>query len=552
MACAMAGCTFLAKSDWKQCETNQDCVDYAADSPDLVGTTCNNNVCSRPDTNLGGCQSNAQCTEQLNTPAICKAPATGQECTTLLSEDCTLIGESNVTNDDVIIVGVMDMRSGPTAQYQEWSQAHFCAFDMVNKWFDKYASGLPGVGASGRRPMAALTCDENKNPARVLKHLIDEVGVKMVGGPSISNDVLKYVPQYKDRNVAFLSVTAGSPLILDMDDNGLFWAVTPNDASIMFSFAPFTQFAEARVRAQNENHDVKVALLIGSDAVSQGMGKVLVEDNALVYNNGKTAASQIDAGTFRQINLCDTFENANCDDSPTVPALGMYAPDIVILITPDETWVSKYMDQVESVIKPIWLLPRLDDLIITYMQSGTGAADLPSRVLAEDFPQDASPVFNTFKSAYIAECPEHTPEGNPQIPNFPWMTENAYDGAFLMHYAYLAAGNYKRPTAQLGGQDFVKALLALAPAGSGTEGEKLDLLSSKIEKTLNTLISGAPVNVTGASSPLDFETTLKSPIRPMDIFCIDPGASPSDIAWASTGLSYDPETKSLTGTYSCP
>jgi hypothetical protein len=400
--------------------------------------------------------------------------------------------------------------------------------------------------------MAMLTCDENKDPARVLKHLIDEVGVTMVSGPSISNDVLEFVPEYKDRNVLFLSATAGSPDILDMDDNGLFWAITPNDASIMLSFTPFVQFAEARVRAQNENNDVKVALLLGGDAVSQGMGKVLVEDDALVYNNGKTASAQIDAGTFRQINLCDTFDNPDCDDSPTVPGLGTYAPDIVILITPDETWVTKYMDQVESVVQPIWLLPRQDDLILSYMASGTGAADLPSRVFCEDFPQDASPVFDKFKAAFIAECPEHTPDGNPQIPKFPWMTENAYDTAFLMHYAYLAAGNYKRPTAQLGGQDFVKALLALSPAGSGTEGQKLDVLSGKIGQTINTLISGAPVNLAGASSPLDFQPVLKSPTRPMQIYCIHPGTSPSEIAWQFTGLMFDTETNLFNGTYSCP
>src|SRR5262249_49390621 len=132
-----------------------------------------------------GCVSSEKCTEDNSgQPYICRK--VGDPCVSLLSEDCTNV-YGDYSDPNAIILGMVSSYSGDIVKTFMKTATHCTAQTMIAD-FDNNVVGLPS--AAGVRPLAVVACGEEADTERAAKHLIDDVGVKIVLGP-LFGDALK-------------------------------------------------------------------------------------------------------------------------------------------------------------------------------------------------------------------------------------------------------------------------------------------------------------------------------------------------------------------------
>lgn len=486
------------------------------------------------------CVSNAQCSKAMDGPAICPQP--GQACVSLVSADCPIV-LGDYEDERAIFVGLMASFSGPTPQHMEWAQAHRCAVEMAMDWWGE--NPLPLGGMSDRHPISIVLCDGHEGNDRSLDHLVNTVGVNIVGGPNFSRHVLTHAPELAANGVFMLSPTAGAPQLLEMADNQLFWSIQPNDAGFLPAYPALVAFAEKRVRENNGNQDVVVALLADGDSMSRGIAQVLIETESLIFNS-LPAARQ--TGTrFCPVYLCDSVTEPDCSNATSVDRLTNCDPDIVIYLGINLQWVELFMARVERAgTQPYWLFPFRDAEVLTQMRSGAFDAGMSGRVLALDWTNEENPTFAKFRASLAGACPEHVP---PAVDGFPPLAENYHDWVFLAHLLYLGGGNFRVAPDQLTGEDYASALVSLG----NPQVTAVELVSGSIPGLIRSLLEGERVDLLGASGVLDFDPQLGTPSRQGHVFCIRPGSEPPvTVSWASAGLTFESGSGQLNGKFLCP
>lgn len=486
------------------------------------------------------CISNAQCSKALDGPAICPQP--GQPCVSLISADCPIV-LGDYEDERAVFVGLMASFSGPTPQHREWARAHQCAVEMAMDWWGE--NPLPLGGSSDRHPVSMVLCDGNEGHERSLDHLVNTLGVRIVGGPNFSRHVLTRAPELAAKGVFMLSPTAGAPQLLEMADNQLFWSIQPNDASFLTAYPTLVAFAEKRVREDNGNRDVAVALLADGDSMSRGIAQNLIETESLIFN--ALSATRQTGTRFCPVYLCDSVTEPDCSNAASVSRLTDCDPDIVIYLAINLQWVELFMARVERAgTQPYWLFPFRDAEVLKQIRSGAFTADMPNRVLAIDWTNEQNPTFAKFKASFAGACSEHVP---PAVDGFPPLTENYYDWVFLAHLLYLGGGNFQAAPEQLTGEDYASALVSLG----GQPGTPVELVSGNIPGMIQSLVEGEKVDLHGASGALEFDPRLGTPSRQGEVFCISLGSEPpGTVSWASAGLAFEPGAGQFDGAFACP
>jgi hypothetical protein len=561
---ATGACNLFVNFEPGQCSSDADCVALAADDPSFAGLSCVDSVCAQPGTGpTGGCTSSEQCTkDNSGQPHVCRSP--GQPCTKLFSDDCLdVVGPFEDPN--VVLLGFLDKMRGNDFNVLV-GDTHQCGMQLAAKHFEAYAQGLPQFGGGPRRPVAYVVCDSDTDPVRAATHLVDAVGVQAIVGPNWSEDVVKLVPNVTaPAGVLVLSGAAGSPSLLGMADEGLFWSCIMNDDLGAFSLGALLGLTEKELRKDPDLKKIRVALVDWYDAVSRAIADKLVttlqfNGTSATDNLKDTSAECGPSSCFRRFDVPDPPEGSNTPDyGPTITKLADFNAHVVMLVTSNGSFVNDAMPLVETTDQaspaPMWLYYFDDPSLLGYALGSKAPADLYQRVLALRIVKGGS-LYDDFVANYAGHCPEVLDAVQKLAPgSFPPFVEYTYDATLMMSFAHLAAGNHKQPTELLTGKLLAGGLLKLSPYGADPSPAPIpyELRTNTLADIVSTLASGAQVDPQGVSGNLDFDPEYHSPIQKMEVICISPGTRfPNTAGWAPTGAVWDPKTQRLTGGHECP
>ena len=215
----LGSCSLVLEFD--ECRNDQDCTNAAGDAMvcNLDTKTCE----ARPDPSEVVCSDNATCTALFTEDeAICGASG---RCALLTSDECTdIVRPAATADEDIVWIGSILATSEPyTAAIVPIANAVQMAVDDFNA-----VTALP----DGRK-VGLIACNSGGDPdlaQAAAEHLIEEVGVPAIIGPSLSQEVLAVAPTAVASGTFLISPSATAASIADLDDSGLVWRTISSDA----------------------------------------------------------------------------------------------------------------------------------------------------------------------------------------------------------------------------------------------------------------------------------------------------------------------------------
>jgi len=340
-----------------------------------------------------------------------------------------------------------------------------------------------GGGVLGKK-IELKICDDGTTPdgARSCFDKLTSEGIKLIIGPATSSALLKGIcggniqscDPVKQKRTLIISPSATSPLITDIDDDGLIWRNVPSDE------------LQGKVLAELARGKIE-----GLEAMKVDKVSVIYRDDPYGAKLAEKFKSEFESLGGTVLKFVKYAEDKETDFSSEIQeAYGSGNPDALVLITFVEDGINLLKDlksYIEQNNKP---KPKLfgcdgnkDDLIsgektITDLIKDNFVGTAPSA------PAD-SEIYKAFSQKYNQKY------GKPPEIN----SDNAYDLVYILSMGIQAAGE---PDA-----DKVKAKLPQLTAG----GEKVKPVSAGGNwKDIITKISqGADIDYDGASGSNEFD-----------------------------------------------
>jgi hypothetical protein len=464
----------------------------------------------------------------------------------LLTPECGSV-HGDWMNDNAIVVGIGLPLSDDIQQISSWGAAMECAIGSeMNAFAEALPYGIANPAEGGDRPLVAVVCDDTTHPDAVYRHLVDDVGTKLVSPATAIADVVPEIIAPAD--VLSLAILGGAGDAGPQDDSDLFWRI-PSATAGPSPAVHVVTWLEPIVRGKNGDQDIKVTFLVDGSVTSQGAANEVLDADLLVFN-GMPWSANLD--NFQRIDLCDTSKDPECDLCSQVPEFNAFAPDVVITHLSSVDWVSDCMAQVDGADTDgsiHWIHGTADTDVLAYLASGSASPGLAERSFS--LSEELSALYGSFQANFAAECSEHTP---PNVPGYPPLVENAHDFVYLAHYAFLAGGNAVVSSANISGQHLALGLGALSPEGHAGPAQPGPFDRAHIATTHNLLVSGVDVDVEGASGALDFGLDTRYPSKDYQLSCIveDP-SQPGTYLYVPAGVEYHAGTGEFEGEFtSCP
>jgi branched-chain amino acid transport system substrate-binding protein len=453
------------------------------------------------------CTSHAECTSRYGEPSMCVESS----CVKLLSQECSeVVPEGLLEHDDVILYGFMGVLRGASADYGTAAkEGAELAFDEI----ETQTGGIPGAeGEPRQRHVGMLVCDHGSNPKEVARHLVEDVKVPAIIGPSFSGVALKVLEVTVPSQTLLFSPQATSPALTDYDDNGLFWRTCPSDAVQMehmkFLLADLVDSLRAGGVLEG-NADPKISMYIKGDSAGTGL-----ESAATRMQTWANAAPPIVGARENPYPDTSTVPPETVDWSPFIKDATDYKPDIIMALGTSE-FLQFLMPRIEESWnpndrRPFYLLPegnRDPQLIV----NANAESDLFTRVVGTAPGPRKSRLYNEFADHFGGQF-DHRQPGN--------LAEFAYDAAYLLLYATAISGK-----AHPSGPDLADALTHVScednPVQVGRTGFAGYFALAQSTKC---------IDFEGASGPLDFDAHGEA-LSDIATWCLRQGNS---------GFSYDP------------
>ncbi|MCR9159931.1 MAG: ABC transporter substrate-binding protein [Nannocystaceae bacterium] len=213
----LGSCSLVLEFD--ECRSNDDCSNSSGDTLvcNLETATCE----SRPEPDEVVCESIDTCTELYGEDSTC---GTSGRCALLTSDECTeVLRPAGASADDIVWIGSILATSEPfTSAVQPIENAVELAIDDFNS-----ATTL----ADGRK-VGWIACDSGGSTSAAVaaaEHLIEDVGVSAIIGPTTSEEVLEISALAAESGTFFISPSATAASISSLDDSGLVWRTISSD-----------------------------------------------------------------------------------------------------------------------------------------------------------------------------------------------------------------------------------------------------------------------------------------------------------------------------------
>jgi serine/threonine protein kinase/ABC-type branched-subunit amino acid transport system substrate-binding protein len=485
------------------------------------------------------CRSNAECAAAGGETAICRA-ATGR-CAVLGSEDCHVVAEpGDIRNDRTVWVGAMFPLVGQDAQ--SFGKREFQAVDLARS---EFASMLRGTQASpdavAAPPLGIVACDDSVDAARAARHLVDDIGVPAVIGFRKSSEVIDLATStFIPRGVLTVAALNTSPIITSLprlpgQPRMVFRTTYSSGETARPIGLLLSDVIEPELRARpavlRRGDDLRVALMREDGAAGLGFADALF--GALRFN-GRSALEN--GSAYQEIAYpFDLGDGGEPDLDAVADKLVAFAPHVVIHFGADADFVH-ILERVERdwrspsfrprYVKPTTLSPVVLEFIganaelrrrfFSLTSASRTAAN--ARFVARYRSAYADPVTRTFS------------------PN------SSYDAFYLVAYA-----TYALRDEPVTGTALARAVARLLPPGRA-----VDVGPSGIFDALNSLSSGAHIDLNGATGALDFDLDTGDAPVDLAILCVKANAGGDAEETVESGLVYDATAGVFRGTMRCP
>jgi branched-chain amino acid transport system substrate-binding protein len=205
--------------DFRQCRDDTDCVNEQG-----VQLVCNsaNECVLPPDPANMTCESTTDCVEAFDSGYVCGPE---NRCAALASERCTIVQPpAGAAPEDIVWIGSILATSPPfntlIQPLQNATQLAIEDFNNTTALRDGRKIGWVGCDSRGDADAAV----------EAARHLVDEVGVPALVGPSFSESTLAVAEDVTIPGRTFLiTPTATNPAVTQLDDDGLVWRTITSD-----------------------------------------------------------------------------------------------------------------------------------------------------------------------------------------------------------------------------------------------------------------------------------------------------------------------------------
>jgi len=416
---------------------------------------------------------------------LCAHPPPRERCTTTYPDDLLVRPESYT---DAYVIGCIADESLDTQVFRERSVG--LALSQVNESgaLDMHRFGVvccnnaQDSSIDGLDTVGAAVDDAN--------WLVDVMGVSAIVGPSRSDEVEAVFGEVGPRGVLVISPSATSPALTALEPDasdsmpGLLWRTAPPDT------------IQGRV--------------IAMDMLSRGIASVGVIAEAGPYGEGLAAVVEREFdGPARAATVMIFASSTERDSIVTDVARGAF--DEVLFLSSQTSDAVAFLRaasvQAGYDTKTFFLSDGAanQDLLI-------GAADASVLFPRVRLTRPAAPsgvVYDAFASAYVAKY------GVDEVANRSF-TAHAFDAAWMVFYGHGWAAEQELP---ISGHDVALGLRHLST------GDAFDVRPGDWDRILSNFRRGDPVDLTGASGPLDYDATTEETTGPIELLTISPSGT---------------------------
>ncbi|HEU4404636.1 MAG TPA: hypothetical protein VFS43_05025 [Polyangiaceae bacterium] len=480
------------------------------------------------------CTKNSDCIGSFGL-SLCRE----QKCAPLVSEDCPkAYGVPSDDDAQNTLVGFLTPLSQGTQSFLGDGMAR--TFALARGEYEKAVATLSATPAAP----VVVVCDEVADPVRATRHLVVDLGAKLVVGPAFDRSLTAVSEETRAAGALLVSPTADGIALneapLKRPDDAL-WSCRRNRSRVLPYYQAAVDRALAVFGAQRPAlFETARAVMIAADEPSTArfadeIEKVLVLNGALAkgsanYKRINHAWSLVQPTDFEGLGALVKAE-----------AEGALKPNLVIF--------PSSVDRVEAIIteieqqwpagveRPAYLL---DEPIEGMAGLAVSFTSLRPRVLGVRPHRDARSraAYQAFLAAYAQEF------GGNSRPLF--RAEYAYDAFFASMYALSAAGRDA-------------GRIRIAPSGEAMRrgvgflngpGTQVSVGRTGVAPFFATLLtSGTPVELAGASGPLTFDDPTRiDPDADGELYCVG-----ETNGYCSMGIVFDSATGAVsTADPECP
>jgi branched-chain amino acid transport system substrate-binding protein len=414
--------------------------------------------------------------------------------------------------------------------------------DLARREIARVMSGTNAQtgGASPAHPIALVACDDVADPARAVRHLVDDVGVPAVIGFRTSQEAIDLATStLVPRGVLAMSALNSSPMLTRLPHPAgaprLVWrtalsaAQTASPAAMVVS-----QVLEPAVRAASlgPKAPMRVALVRQDDAAGQGFGDAFFRE---LRFNGRPAVEN--GASFQELVFpLDAGRTATSAPYDAVAAkVAAYAPHVVVYFGADETFV-----RVLAPLEDAWPAgtprPRyFKPAVFSAPVRAFVGRDAERRRRFLGLTSVSSSIANArFVSRYNAAY--HDPVTRTFSPN------SSYDAFYVLAYATYAVG-----AAPITGTSLARAFARLVPPG-----EPADVGPGDVFAAFEALRADRHVDLNGATGRLDFDLETGESSYDFAVLCLAIDERGDAVDSEESGLVFDAASRTLHGDLRCP
>jgi branched-chain amino acid transport system substrate-binding protein len=489
-----------------------------------AGQSCNVNLdCNRPVVGENG----GTATTAAPSPAIC-LKSTGK-CAPLTSLDCPRV-YGDYLQDSAIVVGTL-LGGGGEADVALEQSAVMAAEEIDSA---RAGGGLPRVSAQGSaRPLVVVGCDASTNAVRAARHLVDDLHVPAIVGPTAADDVVDVTQQVSSKG-GTLIITPTSPAssISKLADDDLTWRVVPSD----------TQRAKLVIGQMNDLEDVlrttrsltrvKLGVIHRTDALGlsarDSISGTLIINGRFINDAANAAYVSIDSYT-NQPNLASPMSSIVSKYSST------FVPDLVFITAPEQVAgviipLEQAFTTARIVNRPYYVCTDAAKTqeFLDAVASARLPGDIRRRVRGIGVKPDTSsaPILDAFTASFTARY------GAPPRTSGAALS---YDAMYAVAFAIAAT-----PDLPVSGPSVAHGLRALGV------GDAFSVGPNQAAQVMQSLSTGTSVSLRGTESAMQWDPMGDIAGGTAEVWCIGTGAVP---AFASGGLTMDVQTQIIGGAF---
>ncbi len=479
----------------------------------VPGASCSTNVeCNR----FAGAATSGSIVSGA-TPSVC-VQATGR-CAPLRSVDCPRIA-GNYLDDGAVLVGTLLGGGDATLE-----QAAFLAASEIGS--------LPATKGGKVRPLVLVGCNTSTNVPRAAHHLVDDLHVPAIVGPTSGDDVMRVTQQIsKQAGTLLVTPTSLVSSISKLADSDLTWRVVPSDTQRAKLVIAQMNDLENVLRTTRALTTVKLGVVHRTDAAGLS-ARDSISDKLII--NGRFIS---DAANAANVSV-DAYTVKPGVTSPLASVVSKYAgtfkPDLVFVTGAEQ--IADLIVPLEAALtaahvvnKPYYICTDAakSQALLDAIDASDLPADIRRRVRGVGVRPDtgSAPVLDAFVTAYTQRYGT-TPSAFPSAL--------AYDALYAVAYAIAAS-----PDAAVTGAGVAKGLRALGVGDAFTVG------AANSATIMKRLAAGTSVSLRGTGSALQWDASGDIAGGTAEVWCIG-AAAPA--AFASGGLTMDVQTQVVGGAF---